>query len=404
MLYIEDRPYQEYVLSHHPKNVKKQVFPSLKAWEMPAALAQMHDEYSTSISPGTLAMDRFWEVFVENVLPKVGYLGGPYRRLRGTAGANVGMVWTGMDSGHHAVPAFGRSMLGGMRDKEASERHHSSEGSSGAADGEWGRSTSEHRKSERSSISGASSYGAAGAGEDDSGFSKITKIVKNASFKRNRDEWSREAATHPNSKYYLPETDRALIRTRPYDTLSIFEFMKGFLDEIMNDHASLLAEEAAEAKERKKAIENGEFAKYDKDKKEKDAKKRKEQQEPLATMREARKSDDPFDNEVMESVAEQVRTPDVLKKLLRILGGKDNESNAREDLNKLRRFVTVKESVFQLVPGISSSASTGVREAVWRRGYWHIARSQVPKLFLHSLFCCSHICFALLCDPSSCCD
>lgn len=35
-----------------------------------------------------------------------------------------------------------------------------------------------------------------------------------------------------------------------------------------------------------------------------------------------------------------------------------------------------KEPVFQLVPGISSSASCGVRNAVWRHGYWHVARSQ----------------------------
>lgn len=41
------------------------------------------------------------------------------------------------------------------------------------------------------------------------------------------------------------------------------------------------------------------------------------------------------------------------------------------------RVVAVNESVFQLVPGVSSSCENGVREAVWRHGYWHIARSQV---------------------------
>jgi hypothetical protein len=39
--------------------------------------------------------------------------------------------------------------------------------------------------------------------------------------------------------------------------------------------------------------------------------------------------------------------------------------------------VLVKESIFQLVPGVSSSWCTGVKQAVWRHGYWHVARSQV---------------------------
>jgi hypothetical protein len=39
--------------------------------------------------------------------------------------------------------------------------------------------------------------------------------------------------------------------------------------------------------------------------------------------------------------------------------------------------VLVRESVFQIVPGVSSSWGTGVKQAVWRHGYWHIARSQV---------------------------
>ena len=41
------------------------------------------------------------------------------------------------------------------------------------------------------------------------------------------------------------------------------------------------------------------------------------------------------------------------------------------------RPILVKESIFQLVPGVSSSWCTGVKQAVWRHGYWHIARSQV---------------------------
>ena len=40
MLYVEDCPCTKYVLSHHPKCMKKQVFPILSAWEMPASLAE----------------------------------------------------------------------------------------------------------------------------------------------------------------------------------------------------------------------------------------------------------------------------------------------------------------------------------------------------------------------------
>jgi hypothetical protein len=52
-----------------------------------------------------------------------------------------------------------------------------------------------------------------------------------------------------------------------------------------------------------------------------------------------------------------------------------------EDATGLDKFNIVidssKEPVFQLVPGICNSASCGVRNAVWRHGYWHIARSQI---------------------------
>ena len=56
------------------------------------------------------------------------------------------------------------------------------------------------------------------------------------------------------------------------------------------------------------------------------------------------------------------------------------------DLSEGGRPVLVKESVFQLVPGVSSSWSSGVRQAVWRHGYWHVARSQVKTKFI---FTCS---------------
>lgn len=54
------------------------------------------------------------------------------------------------------------------------------------------------------------------------------------------------------------------------------------------------------------------------------------------------------------------------------------------------RPILVKESVFQLVPGVSSSACSGVKQAVWRNGYWHIARSQVRMFvwFSHTFISC----------------
>lgn len=37
------------------------------------------------------------------------------------------------------------------------------------------------------------------------------------------------------------------------------------------------------------------------------------------------------------------------------------------------------ESIWQLVPGVSSSRKPGVVQAVWKMGYWHIARSQIMQ-------------------------
>lgn len=39
----------------------------------------------------------------------------------------------------------------------------------------------------------------------------------------------------------------------------------------------------------------------------------------------------------------------------------------------------IDESIFQLVPGVSSSSSTGLQDAIWKEGFWHIARSQVMQ-------------------------
>ena len=54
---------------------------------------------------------------------------------------------------------------------------------------------------------------------------------------------------------------------------------------------------------------------------------------------------------------------------------------AARDLTGKGRPFLVKESIFQLVPGVSSSACVGVKHAMWRHGYWQIARSQVRLQF-----------------------
>ena len=38
-----------------------------------------------------------------------------------------------------------------------------------------------------------------------------------------------------------------------------------------------------------------------------------------------------------------------------------------------------EEPIFQLVPGVASSPSSGMCSARWNDGYWHIARSQVNQ-------------------------
>lgn len=49
------------------------------------------------------------------------------------------------------------------------------------------------------------------------------------------------------------------------------------------------------------------------------------------------------------------------------------------DLGARSEPTLVCESIFQLVPGVSSSCKNGVMEAIWKYGYWHIARSQIMQ-------------------------
>jgi hypothetical protein len=66
LMYVEDRPCTEYVLSHHPKNSKKQAFPMLATWELPSCLA----EYSKDGHVSNEAEDivkRVWDLLSELV-------------------------------------------------------------------------------------------------------------------------------------------------------------------------------------------------------------------------------------------------------------------------------------------------------------------------------------------------
>lgn len=53
---------------------------------------------------------------------------------------------------------------------------------------------------------------------------------------------------------------------------------------------------------------------------------------------------------------------------------------AKPALPDILRPMAAYEPIFQLVPGVSSSMSPRVQDAIARQGYWHIARSQVMQM------------------------
>lgn len=48
------------------------------------------------------------------------------------------------------------------------------------------------------------------------------------------------------------------------------------------------------------------------------------------------------------------------------------------------QVVPIDESIFQLIPGVSSSSNNNVKDAIWKKGYWHIARSE--PIYMSLLF------------------
>ena len=66
------------------------------------------------------------------------------------------------------------------------------------------------------------------------------------------------------------------------------------------------------------------------------------------------------------------------------------KSMQTQNFRGLSKWGEKMECIYQLTPGVSSSNSKEVRAAVWRHGYWHIARSQVMQ-FKHDTYrnlCC----------------
>lgn len=279
MLYVEDRPYTEYVLSHHPKNVKKQVFPRLRAWEMPATLARLHAESDSPPSNENVAvaLDRFLEMFF-NATQRHAY--DASLQATGPAGmqpgaGNVENLFMGSDAFTALSAGFANADAAGGSRKRGID------------------------------------------------FASIAD-----SSESNRKGWMQQQKADPRNPCYIP--DQGNIRCSPGNAATYFEQMKEIFAVVVsraknpNQPANLKSTAPAHL-------------------------------EPLVNACSA-----------------------VYSRLVQVLkaSGQMDESNDHR-IDALRKYITVKESVYQLVPGISSSACTGVREAVWRHGYWHIARSQV---------------------------
>lgn len=67
----------------------------------------------------------------------------------------------------------------------------------------------------------------------------------------------------------------------------------------------------------------------------------------------------------------------LMQRYFDVMDDAETRQNTRPDAGKYRELTVLCESIFQLTPAVSSSPSNDVMDAVWRRGYWHIARSHV---------------------------
>jgi hypothetical protein len=267
IMYVEDRPCTEYVLSHHPKNAKKQAFPMLATWELPSCLA----EYGKDGHISTEAEDivkRMWDLLSElSMLNDPGDDGN--RLLRPPA------------AGTWAPVSFDRAGIG-------------------AAD-------------LRSQWDQFESIQSAGAGRE-------TRAARPKPY-----------VTRSSLIDVLPEEALLEMHSMLWDSADP-ERVMAFIDRVRN-HRQELQVKVSHAVE---AIVHQ------------------------------------INNDVPEAGIRRRRDFEMARRLPASTGmGMDRVHVLGSGP------VLVKESIFQLVPGVSSSWCTGVKQAVWRHGYWHVARSQV---------------------------
>lgn len=281
LMYVEDRPYAEYVLSHHPKCMRKQVFPTLDTWVLPASLAESSKE-GFVCSSGEDLLKRIWDL-LSALEADADMAGGP----GGGRGRNSRHLLRIDDTRvNQTYPVASTDLKRQWQQQEllaGDER------------------ASRERKARRE---------AQNAGEDfDENDAPPFRVPR------------RQYTTSDNKVLDTPDGAYASLLT----ILQTAESPETILEYI------------------------GDVQRYS----------------------------DRFRVSIAEAISQVARKLDDDEALERSFAA---AHDIRHDtpLHKLNtRPVLVKESIFQLVPGVSSSHSTGVRHAIWRHGYWHIARSQI---------------------------
>jgi hypothetical protein len=266
VMYVEDRPCTEYVLSHHPKNAKKQAFPMLATWELPSCLA----EYSKDGHVSNEAEDivkRVWDLLSE-------------------------LVTMGDKSGNNALLKP-------------------------PAPGTWVPDT----------------------------FSRV-----GVSAEQLRSEWANFESIQS------ADAGRETLAARPRHYVTRSSIIEALPDEAILEIHSMLWDAAdpervldfiSRVQGHREAFQV-------------------RVSQAIATIAQQ------ISNDVPEAGIHRRRDFEMARRL---------PYSTSAGLDKVHVLgagpVLVRESIFQLVPGVSSSWCSGVKQAVWRHGYWHIARSQV---------------------------
>lgn len=290
IMYVEDRPYSEYVLSHHPKCMKKQVFPTLETWVLPASLAEASKE-GFVCSAGEDLLKRIWDM-LSSLEADADMAGGPSGVPRGrpkpkhllkiddgllNAGGGGDRTVTSADLKRQWQQ---QELLAG---KERAKRENKARRAAIEAEEEYDENDAPFRVPRRQYITADNKV----LDNPDGAYNSLLMVLS--------------TAESPDTILgYIGEVNR-------------------YTDQFRVSVAQAIVEVARKLEE---------------------------------------------DGILNRSYAAAHDT--------HLIGG------VRGTLPKLNtRPVLVKESIFQLVPGVSSSHSTGVRHAIWRHGYWHIARSQI---------------------------